>query len=506
MQVSDLEAVSRAIDTKERTKERLLSIPGVHGTGVGCRFVRGQRTNELVITAYVHRKVALSEIPSNELIPGEIEGIKTDVVESQLAECFDDIGRYRPLVGGSQIEYSTTEHTSQTTTVFHSNTGTLGCMAKSRKTGKNMILTNGHVAAGCGDPSVAISAGRRLGQPDDSNDCTCCSKCWATVVGTVVAAQIDPDVGLIQIDKCVDASAGLRDLGTIRGVLNEGQINALGNARVQIRGAKTASVKFGVVSNVSVDDNAVCRERDDGPSTTRAYTHAIRVEADPNNFFAQRGDSGSAVLDMNGNLVGLLFAGFTPIGTAQAFGTVARIDRILSAFQTQWDLEIITAQNAAMLATAPSPSPAPHAFAMVEPAGPVVERFQPTEEELQLLTRARDEMLATATGQRFSHIIGRHVSEVQMLIRTQKRIAAVWRRVAGGGLFRELVLALRSPQSPLESFVTGMPLVDRISAMSNVLSRYASPVLLADLKSVSRLATEAALKPYSQLLQWMKDA
>ncbi|MBZ5534025.1 MAG: hypothetical protein LAO20_21555 [Acidobacteriia bacterium] len=152
---------------KQRVRDRLLSFAEVHG--VGCKFVSGKRTDELAIVVYVHKKLPLNTLSAEQVIPVEIEGIKTDVVKSPLAECFDDIGHYRPLVGGSQLEYTATEHPAPNTTVIHFNSGALGCIARARRTGKNLILTNGHLAAGCDDPSIAIGAEKRFGQPE----------CWA---------------------------------------------------------------------------------------------------------------------------------------------------------------------------------------------------------------------------------------------------------------------------------------------------------------------------------------
>jgi hypothetical protein len=207
---------------------------------------------------------------------------------------------------------------------------------------------------------------------------------------------------------------------------------------------------------------------------------------------------------MNGNLVGLLFAGVVGIGSAPSYGVVARIDRILSEFQTSWDLEIITAQNAAALGASAAAVAAPHAFAAIENAHPAIEGFQPTEEELQLLGRARDEMLATPMGQRVSELIGRHVPEIQGLIRTRKRIAAVWRRMSAADLFQGLVEGIRSPEKPLEQFVQGAPLPERIAAMSRVLTRYGSKGLVADLKVISALAADITSKSYGEVLDWVK--
>jgi hypothetical protein len=504
MHVSDAEAVSRAINVKEAAKSSLMSIPGVQGMGVGCKSVGGKPTDELAIIFYVHKKLPLSELSANQLIPPEIEGIKTDVVESPVSKCFDDVGRYRPLVSGSQLEYTTSEQTS-TGGATHFKTGTLGCFAKARRKGKKVILTAGHVAAGCGDPNPAINH-RRLGQPDDTCDCSCCSKCWSTVVGTVVDARVDPDAGLIQIDKCIDTSPNVRVIGPIHGVLNTTQINGLGGKTVRVRGAKTEMVKTGTVMNVHESNNTECVEFEGGPSVSRAFTDAIRVNADRGDFFGQPGDSGSAVLDENGNLIGLLFAGFLPLGMAQAFGHVARIDRILNEFQADWDLEILTAQNAASFAASSAPSPAPHAFAAIEPPRPAIEGLQPTEEELQLVGRTRDELLASPMGQRFSQLVARHVSEIQSLIRTRKRVAAVWRRVTAPDLLQAGLSAIRSPERPLTEFVSGMSLADRISAMTGVLARYGSESLIADLKAVSLLATQFTSKSYADIIEWMKTA
>jgi hypothetical protein len=101
-------------------------------------------------------------------------------------------------------------------------------------------------------------------------------------------------------------------------------------------------------------------------------------------------------------------------------------------------------------------------------------------------------MLATPFVQGLSQLIGRHVPEIQMLIRTRKRIAAVWRRVSAADLFRGLVEGIRSPEKPLAQFVRGAPLPERIAAMSRVLMRYGSPALVADL--ISALAADITSK------------
>lgn len=505
MHASDPEAVARAIAVKERNKERLLSIPGVHGIGVGCKFIGQQRTDKLALVLYVYKKKPVAILSVQEAIPAEIDGITTDVREADLAQrCSEDITRYRPLVGGIKIAWTKVDHPTPNSTTRTEFDGTLGCLARSRKTGKKVALTAAHVVTGCADPSAAVSAGRRIGQPNDDSDYSCCSKCWATVFGTVIDGSKDPDAAIIEIDKCVDADPRIQDLGPVNAVLTSTELDQLATKPVKVRGYKTGEERHGFVVDVSHDDFLPCSEGD--ISSIWNYHSAIVVHPDPpNSQFGQKGDSGSPVLDMNNRLVGLFF-GLQMINGVST-PVVSRIDRILSTFQARWDLEILTSSSLAVAsAVAESPVPAAHAFAAIEPTSAAVEGFQPTQEELQLLTRARDEMLSTPMGQRLSQIIGRHVPEVQKLVRTQKRIAAVWRRAAGADLLRALVQAVRSPQSPVTSLVPGIPLRERISAMSRVLTRYGSQSLVADLKSLSPLAADLTAKPYSEFVDWMKNA
>ena len=212
MHVSDAEAVSRAIELKERLREQLRQIPGVHGVGVGCKFVGGQPTNELAIIVYLYKKRSGAELSAEEMIPPEIEGIKTDIREADLGRrCTEDDARYRPLVGGAKIGWTKVEHPSPTSTSTTPFSGTLGCLARSRTTGKKVALTAAHVVTGCEEPATVVAAGRRIGQPDDSADESCCSKCWATVFGTVIDASKDPDSAVIEIENVSMRTPGYRE-------------------------------------------------------------------------------------------------------------------------------------------------------------------------------------------------------------------------------------------------------------------------------------------------------
>ena len=87
---------------KEKAEKLLFQIPGVHGVGVGHKSTGGEYTDELSIKVYVTRKKPLSETPPAELIPPEIDGVKTDVVESNPPKPLaQDTAQYRPARGGT---------------------------------------------------------------------------------------------------------------------------------------------------------------------------------------------------------------------------------------------------------------------------------------------------------------------------------------------------------------------------------------------------------------------
>ncbi len=137
---------------KKEVQPRLFAIPGVYAVGIGGKKVRDQRTGELAIMVFVGRKKPLAEIPASEVIPAEIEGIKTDVVESPLSKLCDDENQYSTLVGGIQIaagwlgyDQPLQDQNSKELT----GKGTLGCIALTNDAPPKIVaLTCQHVVAG----------------------------------------------------------------------------------------------------------------------------------------------------------------------------------------------------------------------------------------------------------------------------------------------------------------------------------------------------------------------
>ncbi len=74
-------AYEKARAEKERHTKELMSLSNVVGVGVGRKPAAGQGLYDLTIVVYVRKKVQASELDTKDMIPAEINGIPTDVIE-----------------------------------------------------------------------------------------------------------------------------------------------------------------------------------------------------------------------------------------------------------------------------------------------------------------------------------------------------------------------------------------------------------------------------------------
>lgn len=73
--------MAKISEVREKNEEALLRYPNVVGIDVSYKVKAGRPTNELCIVVYVDKKVAVEQLSASEIIPKEINGVKTDVVE-----------------------------------------------------------------------------------------------------------------------------------------------------------------------------------------------------------------------------------------------------------------------------------------------------------------------------------------------------------------------------------------------------------------------------------------
>jgi len=297
-------------------RRELLAREHVVAAGIGYKTVSGTRTDDLSIVCSVVKKVPEALLATDDLVPGEIRGIPTDVVETGILRAqLERTDRWRPAPGGVSIG-----HPSVTA-------GTLGCLV--RKNGETLILSNNHVmaaenAAAIGDPILQPGPYDGGSDPGDRiavleefvpirflstepSDCTVArtvavlANALAYLLGSgtrLLAVRLQEeenrvDAALARPVNPADLSEEILELGTIR---------AIGSA-----GLGTPVRKSGRTTGLTSDEILqvdVTADITYGAGRTARFTDQIMAGA-----MSGGGDSGSAVLDAENNLVGLLFAG-----------------------------------------------------------------------------------------------------------------------------------------------------------------------------------------------------
>ena len=76
------DALQRALQVKERHLTRLLGKANVLSVGVGFRQQGGRLTDQVVLVVNVTRKLPLSQLRPEDVLPRTIEGIPVDVQET----------------------------------------------------------------------------------------------------------------------------------------------------------------------------------------------------------------------------------------------------------------------------------------------------------------------------------------------------------------------------------------------------------------------------------------
>jgi hypothetical protein len=290
-------SVDEIIAIKDRIEAQFLGAPGVTGIDVGYKEVGGQRTGQIAIR--VHVAVKTDAIPDDQRVPGEIEGVVTDVLErryelhvlsQQLVEVAPqaDTTHYTTLQGGVSMGPSRVINGF----IF---AGTLGAIVIDNATNQHAALTNFHVA--CVDNTFTI--GDRMVQPSRIDTGVVPTDEFGSLARETLSANVDGAV--ISIDSGRSSQCQIADIGLVRGTTAA----TLGMA-VRKRG-RTTLLTYGSVDGLSLSVNI---DYGDGIGV-RTLTNQVSIAADTthNPLFSDHGDSGSVIVNDSGFVVGLLFAG-----------------------------------------------------------------------------------------------------------------------------------------------------------------------------------------------------
>lgn len=135
-----LENVAQA---KQLIKKQIMAKPNVVGVGVGYRERAQRITDELCVVALVRRKLPMSALNPEDMVPKQVNDVATDVLEVGVLRALQSrTDRWRPALGGVSIGH------------YQITAGTLTCTVRDRSTGERMILSNNHVLANANDCRV----------------------------------------------------------------------------------------------------------------------------------------------------------------------------------------------------------------------------------------------------------------------------------------------------------------------------------------------------------------
>jgi hypothetical protein len=125
-------SINQVFQAQAIFQEALLAKPNVVGVAVG----RKNLTGEPSVVVLVSQKKPLAAFSAEEVIPPEVDGVKTDVLEVGYLRAFDSpTGRFRPMPCGISIGH------------YQITAGTLGAIVTDTQSGAKLILSNNHVLA-----------------------------------------------------------------------------------------------------------------------------------------------------------------------------------------------------------------------------------------------------------------------------------------------------------------------------------------------------------------------
>jgi hypothetical protein len=334
---------------------------------------------------------------------------------------------------------------------------------------------------------VVISPDTRMGQPQL---CSICSRCCGPSIGSVDEARFDVDTALIELDPGITYFADQLNFGPVKDYyfVQDNDIHP-GPYPVKKYGARTGKTH----GNVTALDRVGYRGADG--SFSRQYSGVMTVAFDVDNednspdaeSFSDHGDSGSAVLNSDDEIVGTVFA-----HTNDGSGLVTPIQSIINAF----DITIATAQTAGQTQTV-----LPFARSRVSESRAPIAGGMPVSKNL---LHVQEEILVIPAGKEYADAITQHAGEVQRLINTNRRVAAVWQRSGGPQIIQAALNMMENRSQVIPAEIEGKPLADCIAKIQKALLRYSSPGLAAGLRKYAPRLGELAGLNYMQSLAWLK--
>jgi hypothetical protein len=306
--------VQMAREIKERNWSQLMQKQNVVACGLGYKQSGGQETDELSLIVSVTKKLPIAQLAATDMVPQALDDLPTDVQEVGVIRAFQSpTDKWRPAPGGVSIG-----HVDVTA-------GTLGCLVYRGQ--ELLILSNNHVLANCNRGRVGdaiLQPGRQDGGTLNDQIATLLefipldfgqapSSCGVANSVSTAFNAIAQAFGSQHRMNAFQQTAGQNavDVALARplspslvekNILNIGQPRGAGTATLGtqvVKSGRTTGFTSGKITQIDVTVQV------EYPGVgTAVFSNQLAASG-----MSKPGDSGSAILDVNSRIVGLLFAG-----------------------------------------------------------------------------------------------------------------------------------------------------------------------------------------------------
>lgn len=300
LQDAQRQAAAQLLTASERTRARTWAVHphpnhNVVGVGVGRKLKRGRLLKRRCVRIYVERKIPREALPPGFILPDQIAGVETDVIETgrfrahgpELAQ-----KRQRPARPGCSIGFRFPDDASGALMA-----GTFGAVVEAN--GSRYILSNNHVLAN----ENALPADTPIFQPGLLDGGSAATDSIATLSRFIPLVLNNPNSVDCAIAKLVNENdvnpSILPKVGRLK---SADPIHASEGMKVEKAGRAT-----GYTTGSIFDVSATITVQFDLGMLTFANQILIKGDGSP---FSDGGDSGSLVVDReSGRATGLLIGG-----------------------------------------------------------------------------------------------------------------------------------------------------------------------------------------------------
>mgnify|MGYP000129568268 CR=1 FL=1 len=304
-------------EAKDKLRKEIWKYPNVVGISntPKKKIVKGVEVDVPCIRVYVKKKVPKNQLKPSEVIPEEVNGVKTDVVEvgefKALSVPLSDFRRrHRPVICG--VSTSRADEVAR---------GTIGWFVIDEDFNLYLI-SNNHVWAKENEGKV----GDDLVQPGLYDGGDPAKDIFANLHDFIELIPKDSGVNYVDlaVAKPIDVKVSSPQILSSFGVSGLSPIYV--NSSVKKIGATT-----GLTCGKIIDDSVTVEVQ--YRKFVAKFEDVVMIEG---TNFVQAGDSGSPVLESDGKFVGLIFAG----NESGNYGLACKHNHITNQLSTKWSKKV----------------------------------------------------------------------------------------------------------------------------------------------------------------------